>query len=233
MESEANALIKEGKTPQEVEKIMREKYGEPEGRPDFDLAKPEERAKALERLDKDTEFLKAGGLSDDDLKTLKDAIARGDGDAADRIFEKMGPPEFEGRGPGDRGPGDFERYGPPEGTERYGPEGGREFTKEDMLEHFKEEMGREPTAQEREMMEREFERYGPEFDRPEFERPEFERMGREPTEQEREMMEREYERFNEREFERPPMDERYDYPPPPGGENPPPPPPPEEPSPQP
>lgn len=249
METEFNALLKEGKNPQEAEKIMREKYGEPERGPgpDFDLSKPEERAKALERFDKDSEHLKAAGLSDDDLKSLKDAIARGDGDAADRIFEKVGPPDMEGRGPGDFerfgraplgdehvGPGGFdrgpqfepgdaaakdwvapqegsERYGRPEGGEHYGPESGREydkFSKDDMFERVTREMGREPTAQEKEMMERDFERYGegpsneyhgpedraelerygperPEFDRPEFDRPEFERPEFERPEYER------------------------------------------------
>lgn len=196
MEGEFNALLKEGKTPQEAEKMMREKYGERDGQqgpPDFDLSKPEERAMALERLDKDSAFLKERGLSDDDLSQLKDAIARGDKDAEifdkmdemglgppdpgdERIFgpERFGPerfgPEMERFGP----PEGMERFGPPEGMERYGPEGGREFSKEDMMEHFKEEMGREPNEWEREMMEKaEFDR--PDFDRPEFDRPEFER----------------------------------------------------------
>ncbi len=200
MKAEFDALAKEGKTPQEAEKIMREKYGEPErgNLPDFDLAKPEERTMALERLDKDSAFLKERGLNDDDLKAVKDAISRGDGDAADKIFDKMGP-EFEGRGPSE-----FERGGPPEGMERFGPEG-REMSKEDMVEHFREGMGREPTDQEKEMMEKgEFDR--PDFDRPEFEERFKEEMGRETNEFEREMMERgEFDRpeFDRPEFERP------------------------------
>lgn len=107
MENEFNTLLKEGKTPQEAEKMMREKYGEGESPrpPDFDLSKPEDRAKALENLDKDSAFLKEKGLSDNDISQLKDAIARGDEDA--EIFDKM----------------DKMDLGSPEGMERYGPEG--------------------------------------------------------------------------------------------------------------
>lgn len=118
MENEFNTLLKEGKTPQEAEKMMREKYS-------------------------------------------------------------------EGAGPR-----------PPEGMERYGPEGGREFemSKEEMAEHFREEMGREPNEFEKEMMERgEFER--PEFDRPEFERPEFERPEFERPEIEREWAGDRYDKY--------------------------------------
>lgn len=199
MKTEFDTLVKEGKTPQEAEKIMREKYGEPEGQQDFDLSKPEDRVKALENLDKDSAFLKEKGLSDDDISQLKDAIARGDEGA--EIFDKLDKMGLDHPEEG-RGPGDFERMGPPEGMERFGSEG-QEISKEEMTERFREEMGREPTESERGMMEKgEFDR--PEFDRPEFERAEFDRPEFERPEFERPEYERPEREFDLKEGPQPP-----------------------------
>ncbi len=217
---------------------------------DFDLSKPEDKTKALERLDKDAEHLKAAGLKEEDIKGIKEAISRGDNQAADKIFERAGVDAGPGReGPEGRMVRDFERGGPPE-------KGGREFNKEDMADHFREEMGREPTENEKQMMDKEFERpenerMRPEFDherpdfergRPEFDRdrpgmehdrPEFERekgeFDRERPEFDRERADRERPEFDRKrpDRERPEYEQREGPQPPKEPEGPPPPPPPE------
>ena len=218
-EKEFQDLISSGKTLEDAEKIMREKYGDPEGFDRPDIRTPEGKAEALERLSGEKDNLLKEGFSEQEIKEIEDKISKGEDPR--EIFEKHG--DFEG-GPGefDRGPGDFERG--PGGFDRGGPE--REWTKEEMEKEFAREMGREPTEQEREMMERGdfdrpdremmekegFEREGFEremMEREGFERDGFEREGFEREEKDREGFERE-ERDRERE-------ERYreDGPPPP------------------
>lgn len=192
-EKEFQELISSGKTPDDAEKIMREKYGDPGDFDRPDIRTPEGKAEALERLSEEKEFLLKDGFTEQEIKEIEDKISKGEDPR--EIFEKHG--DFEG-GPGefDRGPGDFERgLG---GFDRGGPE--REWTKEEMEKEFAREMGREPTEQEREMMER------GDFDRPDREMMEKEGFEREGFERgDREMMEREgFERdgFEREGFER-------------------------------
>lgn len=217
-EKEFQELISSGKTPDDAEKIMREKYGDPGDFDRPDIRTPEGKAEALERLSGEKDNLLKEGFSEQEVKEIEDKISKGEDPR--EIFERHG--DFEG-GPGefDRGPGDFEKG--PGGFDRGGPE--RELTKEEMDKEFAREMGREPTEQEREMMERgDFERP----DREMMEKEGFERGDREMTE--REGFEREgFEREGfEREVQDREREERYrENEPPPREDGPPPPPPPE------
>lgn len=221
-EKEFQDLVRTGKTPEDAEKIMREKYGGPEGFDRPDMRTPEGKAEALEKLSGEKDNLLKEGFSEQEIKEIGDKISKGEDPR--EIFERHGG--FEG-GPGefDRGSGDFEKG--PGGFDRGGLE--RELSKEEMEKEFAREMGREPTEQEREMMERgDFDRPDREMmekegfergdremmDREGFERDGFEREGFEREEKDREGFERE-ERDRERE-------ERYKE------DGPPPPPPPEE-----
>jgi len=159
-EKEFQDLLKSGKTPEDAEKIMREKYGGPEGFDRPDMKTPEGKAEALERLSGEKDNLLKEGFSEQEIKEIEDKISKGEDPR--EIFEKHG--DFEG------GPGGFDRGGPE-----------RELTKEEMEKEFAREMGREPTEQEREMMERgDFER----SDREMMEKEGFERGDREMMEKE-------------------------------------------------
>ncbi|MEK7868494.1 MAG: hypothetical protein AAB157_03850, partial [Candidatus Omnitrophota bacterium] len=132
-EKEFQDLVNSGKTPDDAEKIMREKYGDPEGFDRPDIRTPEGKAEALERLSGEKDNLLKEGFSEQEIKEIEDKISKGEDPR--EIFEKHG--DFEG------GPGDFERG--PGGFDRGGPE--REWTKEEMEKEFAREMGREPTEQ--------------------------------------------------------------------------------------
>ncbi len=204
-EKEFQDLVSSGKTPEDAEKIMREKYGDPEGFDRPDIRTSEGKAEALEKLSEEKDNLLKEGFSEQEIKEIEDKISKGEDPR--EVFERHG--DFEG------GPGDFERgHG---GFDRGGPE--REWTKEEMDKEFAREMGREPTEQEREMMERgDFERGDREMMEKEgFERGDREMMEREGFERgEREMAERDDRERMEREFDRE-REERYreDGPPPP------------------
>lgn len=199
-EKEFQDLVNSGKTPDDAEKIMREKYGDPEGFDRPDIRTPEGKAEALERLSGEKDNLLKEGFSEQEVKEIEDKISKGEDPR--EIFERHGGSEG-GPGEFDRGHGDFERG--PGGFDRSGPE--REWTKEEMDKEFAREMGREPTEQEREMMERgDFERPDREmmekegFEREGFEREMMEREGFERGE--REMAERDDRERMEKEFDR-------------------------------